>query len=297
MHCGKPFDRMGVTVALTDCPDHVGQGAGAVLENFLSTGAPVGFHDPVGWPTFKDWPRHDSLTHEQTYYKWIERAWKGGMKIQVNLLVENEVLCDVYPAEEEPLRRHELDPAPGARRLPDAGLHRRAERRAREGLVPDRDRPVRGAAGDQRRQARGGARRRDLRAVRLQRPERPPNLRRGPDRQGPRRVVRARRARHGAGQQVRQRAGGRGLRQRPHRRRHQRGQQAEDRRVLEGADLYRRRPRPPPDARPGRWSRPPPGRRAPSFGDPRRAHAASIRRRPTATPWGSRLWAPTRSRG
>ena len=102
VHCGKPFDPMGVTVALTDCVDHVGQGAGAVLENFLSTGAPVGFHDPVGWPTFKDWPRNDSLTHEQTYYKWMERAWKGGMKIQVNLFVENEVLCDVYPLKKNP---------------------------------------------------------------------------------------------------------------------------------------------------------------------------------------------------
>jgi microsomal dipeptidase-like Zn-dependent dipeptidase len=102
VHCGRPFSSMGVTVALTDCPDHVGNGAGAVLENFLSTGLPVGFHDPVGWPTFKDWPRHDSLTHEQTYYKWMERAWKGGLRIQVNLFVENEVLCDVYPIKRNP---------------------------------------------------------------------------------------------------------------------------------------------------------------------------------------------------
>ncbi len=97
VHCGRPWSPRGVTVALTDCPDHAGQGVGAALENVLSTGTPIGFHDPVGWPTFKDWPRHDSLTHEQTYYRWMERTWKGGLRLMVNLFVENEALCDVYP--------------------------------------------------------------------------------------------------------------------------------------------------------------------------------------------------------
>ena len=69
-------------------------GNGAVLEAFLS-GRPT--HDPVGWPTFKDWPAPDSLTHEGTYYKWMERAWQGGLRVFVNLLVENNQLCRVYP--------------------------------------------------------------------------------------------------------------------------------------------------------------------------------------------------------
>jgi hypothetical protein len=51
----------------------------------------------VGWPTFKDWPNHDSLTHEQTYYKWIERAYMGGLRVMVNLFVENRQLCELYP--------------------------------------------------------------------------------------------------------------------------------------------------------------------------------------------------------
>ena len=67
-----------------------------MLENALSGGrAPT--HDPVGWPTFKDWPHHDSLTHEQSYYRWLERAWRAGQRIFVNLLVENKVLCELYP--------------------------------------------------------------------------------------------------------------------------------------------------------------------------------------------------------
>ncbi len=91
-HCGKPWDRYGVEFALVDCEDHM-TGTNP-LEAFLS-GEP--FHDPVGWPTFVDWPAPHSLTHEGTYYRWLERSWRGGQRLFVNLLVENNVLCIVYP--------------------------------------------------------------------------------------------------------------------------------------------------------------------------------------------------------
>jgi hypothetical protein len=95
-HCGKPWDRYGIAHALVDCPDHYpANGRGAVLENALG-GDPAGSHDPVGWPTFKDWPAYNSLTHENTYWKWLERAWRGGLRVYVNLFVDNGKLCDVY---------------------------------------------------------------------------------------------------------------------------------------------------------------------------------------------------------
>jgi hypothetical protein len=96
-HCGRPWHPYGAPYALVDCPDHqVGNGCAAVLENALY-GNPVRCHDPVGWPTFREWPHHDSLTHEQTYYKWLERAYMGGLRLFVNLYVENRVLCELYP--------------------------------------------------------------------------------------------------------------------------------------------------------------------------------------------------------
>jgi hypothetical protein len=96
-HCGRPWHRFGAPFALRDCPDHeVGNGCAAVLENVLY-GEPARCHDPVGWPTFADWPDPKSLTHEQTYYKWLERAHRGGLRVFVNLLVENRALCEVYP--------------------------------------------------------------------------------------------------------------------------------------------------------------------------------------------------------
>jgi hypothetical protein len=95
VHCGRPWSPWGVAVALVDCPDHtVTGGYGAVMESFLSGRAS---HDPVGWPTFKDWPAPDSLTHEGTYYKWMERSWRAGQRVLVNLLVENNQLCMIYP--------------------------------------------------------------------------------------------------------------------------------------------------------------------------------------------------------
>ena len=96
-HCGRPWHPYGVQYALEDCPDHQPNGAGAVLENTVSYGNPAGTHNTDGWPTFKGWPHHASLTHEQSYYKWLERSWRGGQRIFVNLLVENEVLCELYP--------------------------------------------------------------------------------------------------------------------------------------------------------------------------------------------------------
>ncbi|MCW2825247.1 MAG: hypothetical protein JWQ91_2164 [Aeromicrobium sp.] len=98
VHCGRPWHPYGVAYALKDCPDHeLTGGSGALLENVLKPGTPVDPHDTVGWPTFKDWPAPDSLTHEGTYYKWLERSWRGGQRILVNLLVENNQLCMIYP--------------------------------------------------------------------------------------------------------------------------------------------------------------------------------------------------------
>ena len=96
-HCGKPWHRFGAPYALVDCDDHeVANGCAAILENVLY-GSPVRCHDHTGWPTFSDWPDHQSLTHEQSYYKWLERAWRGGLRLYVNLMVENRVLCELYP--------------------------------------------------------------------------------------------------------------------------------------------------------------------------------------------------------
>ena len=92
VHCGRPWHPYGAPYALVDCPDHAS--GVAPLETALKGKER---HDPVGWPTFRDWPHPQSLTHESSYYRWVERAWRGGLRVFVNLLVDNAVLCEVYP--------------------------------------------------------------------------------------------------------------------------------------------------------------------------------------------------------
>jgi len=110
--CGRTWHPYGVAAAMTDCPDHqAADGRGAVLEDFLAGHNPGTGHDPVGWPTFADWPRHDSLTHVGSYYKWLERNWRAGQRMLTALLVENNVLCEVYP-----LKKNRCDEMESVRR-------------------------------------------------------------------------------------------------------------------------------------------------------------------------------------
>ncbi|MES2907668.1 MAG: hypothetical protein V4688_00735 [Pseudomonadota bacterium] len=91
---GWPFHRYGVEHALHDCAEHHGtDGLLAIEDHFVSSGVPVGKHDTVGWPTFKDWPRWNSPAHQHLYYRWIERGWLAGLRLMVSHVQENQMLC------------------------------------------------------------------------------------------------------------------------------------------------------------------------------------------------------------
>lgn len=93
--CGQTYSVHGVADALKDCPAHYPDGKTAIVENLTNArlGDPFATHDPVGWPSFTFWPSYDSFTHQQMYYKWVERSWRGGQRIMVNDLVTNSGLC------------------------------------------------------------------------------------------------------------------------------------------------------------------------------------------------------------
>ncbi|HEU4979094.1 MAG TPA: Coagulation factor 5/8 type domain-containing protein [Solirubrobacteraceae bacterium] len=102
---GEPFDRFGITEALGhDADEHGPDGSLDVTGNLLRSGNPVGTHDTHGWPTFTGWPVHDTYTHQQVYYRWLQRAWLAGMRLVVAQLVEDQPLCEI-----EPLRSHSCD--------------------------------------------------------------------------------------------------------------------------------------------------------------------------------------------
>lgn len=98
VHWGSPTHKFGVTHALGDCQEkHGPDGRMDIVNNFLS-GSPTDTHETVGWPTFNSWPAPRSLSHEGLYWRWLERAWQSGLRLFVNNLVENEVLCKLVSA-------------------------------------------------------------------------------------------------------------------------------------------------------------------------------------------------------
>src|SRR4051812_6699084 len=94
-HCGKPWDPYGIPYALPDCSSIEGpQGGAAPVQNFLNYGAPESPHDTSGYPKMTAWgPKN--LTYEGTYWRWIQRAWLGGLRLMVMGINENRILCEL----------------------------------------------------------------------------------------------------------------------------------------------------------------------------------------------------------
>lgn len=91
---GWPYHKYGVEHALGDCEETHGPSGFADLVGGLY-GQDFDGHQTAGFPEFSEWPGRGMLTHEGMYYKWVERAWKSGLRIMVNDLVENRVLCEL----------------------------------------------------------------------------------------------------------------------------------------------------------------------------------------------------------
>jgi microsomal dipeptidase-like Zn-dependent dipeptidase len=102
---GRAFDRYGIAKALGgDARNHGPDGSLDVTGNLLRTGLPFGTHDVHGWPSFEGWPVNDTNTHQQVYYRWLERMWMAGERIVVAQTIEDEPLCRI-----EPVRSHSCD--------------------------------------------------------------------------------------------------------------------------------------------------------------------------------------------
>ena len=110
---GATFHRLGVEHALGDCEAHHGVGGEkdvlgyffhgdrspdveAMLQVLGSQSIGEFSHHTDGYPTFTDWPnpRHAGM-HNVTYYRWLERAWMGGLRLIVSLQTGNSVYCQL----------------------------------------------------------------------------------------------------------------------------------------------------------------------------------------------------------
>lgn len=95
---GQMFNNLGVTEALKDCA--VLHGPNGIFNpdtviRIGSSGSPLKTHDTQGWPGFIEWPTAESLTHQGMYYKWVERAYKAGLRIMVSHGTNIDALCQV----------------------------------------------------------------------------------------------------------------------------------------------------------------------------------------------------------
>ncbi|MBM4369880.1 MAG: membrane dipeptidase, partial [Deltaproteobacteria bacterium] len=110
---GAPFHRLGVEHALADCAPFHGEsgrrdffgyafdksGDDSADMTELIADILVGElehenHLTAGYPDFPDWPnaRHRS-THQVQYYRWLERAWMGGLRLVVQHATTNSTIC------------------------------------------------------------------------------------------------------------------------------------------------------------------------------------------------------------
>ena len=135
---GSAFHRLGVTHALKSCADNHGEDGKLdlwgyfvdqastndinLLTQTLLTGRTPEFnHHTDGYPDFTDWPNAPySSTHQTQYYRWIERAWLGGLRLIVQHAVANQVICELQSAKHPLSDRFECDEMVNVRRSIDS---------------------------------------------------------------------------------------------------------------------------------------------------------------------------------
>jgi microsomal dipeptidase-like Zn-dependent dipeptidase len=64
-----------------------------LIDTTTGGGTNDGAASNLGVPLFNGWPQWTSTVHQQVYYKWLERAWLGGLRLMVMDAVTNEALC------------------------------------------------------------------------------------------------------------------------------------------------------------------------------------------------------------
>ncbi|MEX2962981.1 ricin-type beta-trefoil lectin domain protein [Microbulbifer sp. TYP-18] len=93
---GRPFHPYGIQNALDDGSGiHGPYGGLDIIGNLQDGGNLDARHATGGWPNFPYWPNYHTQSHQQAYYKWIERVHRAGLKLMVTNMVQNEVLCEV----------------------------------------------------------------------------------------------------------------------------------------------------------------------------------------------------------
>ncbi len=121
---GATFHPFGVEHALATCETYHGEegrkdlmGYGfdngdsldqsSLLQSLVDGQTPEPNHATDGWPTFTDWPNAPgSSTHQTQYYRWLQRAHLGGLRLVVQHATSNKVICDLIKGSETQRTRY-----------------------------------------------------------------------------------------------------------------------------------------------------------------------------------------------
>lgn len=78
---------------MSSCGEHLFHGDHTIFDDPGGAGTKDGSKSNYGAPIFNGWPQWTSTSHQQAYWVWLERAWRGGMRLVTMLAVTNEALC------------------------------------------------------------------------------------------------------------------------------------------------------------------------------------------------------------
>ena len=125
---GAIYHRLGPEHALLDC-DHIhGEEGrkdffGYAFDNGNSTEVLTNMvfdmlggvlsepnHATDGYPTFSEWPNaRTRATHQQQHYRWLERAYLGGLRLVVNHATSNAAICIINIGEDIQPSRYDCE--------------------------------------------------------------------------------------------------------------------------------------------------------------------------------------------
>ena len=93
---GDLFHPYGIEHALKDCAYlHGKDGMLDLLESERANEGDAG-HATSGYPDFEYWPRRDTSTHVQAYYRWLQRGYLSGLRLLVTDVTGNPTACQLF---------------------------------------------------------------------------------------------------------------------------------------------------------------------------------------------------------
>ena len=93
---GDLFHPWGIEHALQDCSYlHGKDGVLDLLETERANEGEIGYAT-TGYPDFDYWPRRNTSTHVQAYYRWLQRAHLSGLRLLVTHVTGNPTACQLF---------------------------------------------------------------------------------------------------------------------------------------------------------------------------------------------------------